>query len=232
MHQRTSVSREICLTFCLLLTLSIANAGGQSTAAAADAESCQRDGTRTVAQNSSVRVFTRAGETSRSPGLYACDRQSGRATLLERSFESSDQYESQSEGFNSVRLVGAYVAWDRFSEYQYIPECKAGCPEGVTGTYVISYAVRVFSVRSRAFRTKKGLKSGPANQILKLNRFGGAVWGESLDDGQVRLHAMDGGGARILDEGSIDPTDVRQLGKNFSWQKDGKTFTKPIHKSF
>src|SRR5215213_10128239 len=100
----------------------IALATGLLGVAPAQAATCKRPDTTTLAANGVARVFERDGSGSFDRRLYGCLRSHGRAIRLEDAYD--DGYVT-SYAYANVRLAGRFAAWS-FETYDI--SCKADCP--------------------------------------------------------------------------------------------------------
>jgi hypothetical protein len=194
-------------------------------APAAGAAKCTERSARTVAANKDARVYTvsRGDDTL----LRGCLRRTGRVRTLERAFATSGLYSSASSSFAHVRLAGRQVAWYREYDAEYVPECKAHCPPGVTGSRTSETSIRVTSLTTGT-RREASVEAPPAGHVLRLNRFGQAVWGDWLPGNQVAVRALVGNGVQTLDEGAIHPEDITLTGRVAGWIKDGAPHTRRL----
>jgi hypothetical protein len=184
--------------------------------AAADAKrrpSCERAGSRTVAQNRLARVF----EVKIQDGarLYGCLRSSGRRVALETAY---DDFYTTSYGYSRVRLAGRYVAW--LYEITDV-SCKADCPPWYD---THREHLSVYDLRRRTRRQVDGDLLGEA---LVLAPSGGIAWASRGTGGSgIEIHASDRAGDRVLDSGDIPPESLRAECSMecsvISWLKDGE----------
>lgn len=180
---------------------------------------CRPPASTTVAENRDVRVFA----TRRADGdarLYGCLRRRGKPVLLKRARGEDDVYDSFSVTYSHVRLAGRFVAWHRTEAFEHIPACKADCPPGVVASFGLDRSIRVLDLVRRLRRVAPVVGSPPAGNVLRLNRFGQALWGEWLDGNQVELVALDASGRRPLGAGAIHPEDIRLDGRTAHWVQD------------
>jgi hypothetical protein len=171
-------------------------------AATADAHSatrqrdkCNREQRRTVALTAQIRVY------ERFDAYHACVRATGKATML---FESDGIYNS-----GVVRAVaGRFVAY----EASHVPECKADCPPGVTGSDVTEVA----DARNGVSRV---LRDGSVGTLL-LRDSGSVAWlSGTRPDADLTIWRL--GRKRVLvDSGDI--SGVRLAGGTLAWSNAGE----------
>ncbi|MEA2421975.1 MAG: hypothetical protein QOF55_1074 [Thermoleophilaceae bacterium] len=188
-------------------------AGLLTAAPAADAKSassCARAGSKTLVQNSKVRVYRVGSGTNKT--LNACRRSTGRRVQLAAAFD--DGFVT-SASFADVRLSGLFVAW---SETATDLSCKADCPPGYQPT---TRAIGVYDMGHRRSRSVAGY---PAMGALVLSRFGGVAWAAQAGSaGPVEIRgSVRSGDDRLLDSGNIDPKTLAIEITIISWTRDGE----------
>jgi hypothetical protein len=201
------MSRTVTITTVALLAALVPAAPA---AAAQKAPSCARAKSKTIAQNSSVRVY-QVG-TGEAKTLSACRRSTGRRVQLARAFDDGF---AASATFGDVRLSGKFVAW---SSTATDTSCKADCPAGYEPT---TRAIDVYDVGRRKGRTVAGY---PFNGALVLSRYGAVAWAaRESNAGPVDVHAsVRAGDDRVLDSGNIDPDSLAIEITIISWTRDGE----------
>lgn len=174
-----------------LSVLAVACAPG---VASAKAPSCAKAGSKTLAQNKSVRVYRTGKGVDQS--LFACRRSTGRRTRLATAFD--DGYVS-SASFGDVRLAGQFVAWSKTATDN---SCKADCPPGYEPT------TRAIGVFDAGHRKSRGIDGYPIGGALVLSKDGGVAWAAQSSSGdpfEIRA-SVRAGDNRLLDSGgAIDP---------------------------
>jgi hypothetical protein len=187
-------TRAVLLTAALLLLVPAASAQAKP--------SCSVKHSKTVASNSSARVFTvRSHRDDYGDILYGCLKSTGKRTRLAEDYD--DNYVSSSS-FDKVALNGRFAVW------QYVASdvsCKADCPPDYQPT---RYTVQVGDLRVRKVKAY----DGQAKDTVLVTRAGTPAW---LQDGVggVEVHA----GAQVLDTGVIDG--LALTGNVLSWTNAG-----------
>jgi predicted secreted protein len=177
---------------------------------AASAARCAKAGSKTLAQNGSVRVYQTGKGVNTS--LFACRRSTGKKTKLATAFD--DGFTS-SASYGDVRLAGLFVA---LSYTATDNSCKADCPPGYEPT---TNSIGVFDAAKRTTRVIDGY---PVGDALVLSRNGGVAWAaQNASTGPVEIHAsVRKGDDRVLDSGAIDPKTLAIEITIISWTKDGE----------
>lgn len=172
---------------------------------------CDRSGSRTIARNAEVRLFSVRndgfeGETF----LVGCWRRSGRRHTLATALKP--EVVNSYRAFDLVRLRGRFVAF-RFVD---VDDCRYGCPDGDRS----SQRVYSFDVRSgRCFHAP--ISERPAGNRLLLDARGAIAWPQWLEHNQIEVRVLDASGGRSLDSGAIHPESLSltRLGR-LSWVND------------
>jgi hypothetical protein len=171
----------------LVMLVAVLAAAGVAGDAAGKRRACNPKGSTTVAKTRAVRVFEREGS------VYGCLLSTGRARVLD---EDDGLYKS----VGLLHIAGRYVAWG----FDYVPECKADCPPGTTGTTYLG----VLDLRSGRRRTADAEPSD-----LVLTRSGAVAW---IDGGA--LNAWDRRGTRVLDPGPVTSRRLRLVDSLVLWR--------------
>ena len=177
---------------------------------------CKRSLSRTVAENTQIRVFTRPddnGGYTPGTGLFGCSKRSGRVRPLALAFD--DEYIS-SASFGLVRIRGRFVAF--YTEHFDI-SCKAACPPDYESTRRFVNLVDVR--RGTGFDVEVAAR--PAGNRLLVDAGGAIAWAQALPAaGLVEVRVSDAAGERALDSGAIAPASVAlTAGGLLSWTNAG-----------
>ena len=179
--------------------------------AAKEGPTCKRAGSKTVAQNRAVRVYTVTHSDAKR--LIACRRSTGRRATL---FSNAGEELYTSSTFDSVRLRGYYVAW---SSSTTDSSCKASCPD--PNYNATTSSIRLHNVRTR--RSRIVSDESPVSRALVVSNRGGVAWAShSAGMGPVEIRiSVRAGDIRVLDRGRIDPRSLSIEIEIISWKRDG-----------
>jgi hypothetical protein len=177
--------------------------GLPATAAGAVTPSCAAKGSKTLASNSTARVFERAHEEG--DRLYGCLRSVGRRIALADAYD--DGY-VESGAYDQVRLAGRFVVF-RYTAVDM--SCKAACPPGYD-TADVDHTI--FDLRRRKFST---VEDDVLEGAVALSAYGGA-WIERTRLGPAVI-ARDRKGQRVLDRGDVASLTVS--GSTVRWTQSG-----------
>jgi hypothetical protein len=200
---------------CVIAVLSL----GLLAAGSAQARStCTPRGSKTVAANTKVRVFTFRKSGSDTTRLYAC-RLRGRKRYL---LASAQEQGGTGTAVSLVRVIDRFVAWDAqpFDDSErYNPDFQ-GFPSTVneldttTGTRT-----------SRPATT--GSPAPSSVTALVLTGSGSLGWIGSASTLEVHLYAN--GGDTVLDTGpDIDPTSLAAAQHELYWMRAGAPRSAPL----
>jgi hypothetical protein len=165
---------------------------------------CNPRGSKTVAKTSAIRVYT-----TRATGAYvACALRGGQRRTM-------DEPDGVYSNVGVVAVAGRFVAWT----FSHVPECKADCPPGVTG----SSNVNVMDVRSGRAQSA----DGTATKLYVSTR-GNIAWLQPTGPTTFEVHILDSGGPRVLDSGAIDPASFTFDGTTVSWVNQGVPHSSPL----
>jgi hypothetical protein len=202
----TMTRRLTTTTVALMLTALVAVPGAD----ARKAPSCAQAKTKTIAQNSKLRVYQKGKGDTRS--LYACRRSSGKRTKLAEAFDDGIE---TSASYGDVRLSGLFVAWSYTATDL---SCKADCPPGYNP---VTQLIGVFDASVRKSRSVAGY---PVGHALVLSKDGGVAWAaQPTSAGPVEIRgSVREGDDRLFDSGSIDPKTLAIEITIISWTRDGE----------
>ena len=206
----------LALALAALTTIALA-----PTASAKTKSSCERPGSRTVAENAVARLFTRP---SRSPlgyrDLFGCWKKRGRA----RSLEIPHHPCWLRSDFDLLRLRGRFAALyiDRLDRG---PGRPADCG---SSRKIVEHFVHVVDLRQLLVRVYE-IDGRPAGGRLLLDTRGAIAWPSWLPHNQVAVRVIDSEGTRnpdagpeelwgrVLDSGAIHPESLELAPGKLSW---------------
>jgi hypothetical protein len=193
----------------LISVLAVVALGLAPAEASAAKRTCSLKGSKTVASNSTARVFTVASRRADYGNvLYGCLRSVGRRVRLA---EDYDDGLYQTSSFDKVGLNSRFVVW-RSTDTDV--SCKAACPPDYTGS---SVSIEVGDLRRKRVATF----AGSPKDALFVGRAGTPAW---LQDGVggVQVYAGD----QVLDTGAIDSLSLS--GATLSWVNGGVSKSAPL----
>ncbi|MEA2445299.1 MAG: hypothetical protein QOJ12_2591 [Thermoleophilales bacterium] len=181
-------------------------------APAADAKStCSATGSKTVASNSSARVYTvKSGRADYGDVLLGCLRSNGKRFRLAENYDDGLYVTSS---FSKVRLNGRFVGWQVDNSDV---SCKADCPPGYQ---TATSALALVDLSSRRRRT---IDAAAVGNALVVSRTGGLAW-VGQGQGALVVYTAPAGSREYTpaDSGDIDPSSLSLRGSVLSWRNAG-----------
>jgi hypothetical protein len=184
---------------------------------------CERPGSKTVAENAVARLFTRPLPQG-GRDLLGCWKKRGRAGSLTALHEHC----SLSGDLELVRLRGRFAAFyiNRTDRYLGL---SAGCRPS---NKLVEHFVHVVDLR-RSRNYIYEIDGRPAGGRLLLDARGGIAWPSWLPHNQVAVRVIDSDGirspnarpeelwGRVLDLGAIHPESLKLSRGELNWVNDG-----------
>jgi hypothetical protein len=190
-------------------------------AAAAPAQArstCNPHGSKTVAADAKVRVFTLRKSGSDTTRLYACRLTSRKRYLL----ASAQEQGGTGTAVSLVRVVGRFVAWDAqpFDDSQrYNPDFQ-GFPSTVN-------ELDTGSGQRTTVPATTGTPAASSVTALLVTGSGSLGWIGSA--GTLEVHLYENAGDTLLDSGTdIDPTSLAAAAHQLYWMRAGLPRSAPL----
>jgi hypothetical protein len=187
-------------------------------AAAAPAQArstCTPHGSKTIAANVQLRVFTFKKSGSDTTNLYACRLKNRRRFLL----ASAQELGGSGTSVNLVRVVGRFVAWDSqpFDDSQRYNPSFQGFPSSVN-------ALDTGSGQRRTTPATTGSPATSSVTALVLQPSGAFAWIGSA--ATLEVHRYDAAGDTMIDSGAdIDPASLAAGRTRLYWTRAGTPHT-------
>jgi hypothetical protein len=190
-------------------------------AAAAPAQArstCTPHGSKTIAANTQLRVFTFRKSGSDTTNLYACRLKNRKRFLL----ASAEEAGGTGTSVSLVRVAGRFVAWDSqpFDDSQrYNPDFQ-GFPS----------SVNALDTGSGQRRTAPATTGNPAASTvtgLVLKPSGAFAWIGSA--ATLEVHRYDAAGDTLVDSGAdVDPASLAAGSAQLYWTRGGAPHSAPF----
>jgi hypothetical protein len=204
-----------------LIVLVVALLAATTAPAARASAPCRPKGSKTVAQTSKVRAFTRERSSDDHTLLYACLLSQGKPVYATEATGIDAYEETYSESsFSDVRIAGRYVAWSTESSDL---SCKADCPPDYNPT---STSIGIINVRLRKKRAVPGARVMGGGLVVTTT--GAVAWTQQGAGGAIDVVASDADGKRTLDTGAIDPKSLTASGSTVRWTNAGAPRTATV----
>jgi hypothetical protein len=179
---------------------------------------CTPHGSKTVAANTKVRVFTLTKSRSDTTRVYACRLTNRKRYLL----ASAQEQGGTGTAVNLVRVAGAFVAWDAqpFDDSERYNPNFQGFPS----------TVNELDTGSGQRTTRPATTGSPAASsvtALVLTSTGSMSWMGSA--GALEVHVFEGATDTLLDTGTdIDGTSLAASAHTLYWLRGGVPKSAPL----
>jgi hypothetical protein len=179
---------------------------------------CSPHGSKTIAANTKIRVFTLRKSGSDTTRLYACRLTNRKRYLL----ASAQEQGGTGTAVSLVRVVGRFVAWDAqpFDDSQRYNPSFQGFPSTVN-------ELDTGSGRRISSPATTGSPAASTVTALLVTGNGALAWIGSA--GSVEVHLYANASDTLLDSGTdIDPTSLAAASHHLYWMRAGVPRSAPL----
>ena len=188
-------------------------------AAAAQAKrTCNPHGSKTIAANVKLRVFTFRKSGSDTTTMYACRLKTGKRFIL----ASAQEAGGTGTAVSLVRVAGNFVVWDAqpFDDSQRYNPSFQGFPSSVN-------ALDPSTGQTRTAPAATGNPAASTVTALVLQLGGSFAWIGS--GATLEVHRFDASGDTVVDSGSdVDPASLAAGGAQLYWLRAGVAHSVPF----